>query len=241
MSNPMRVAYRTLVPRRLRELLYRTSHVAEYRRLRTAVFPSPKGTFSLRRCDEVGAIFIHTPKAAGTAIATSIFGELPYHYTALEYRTIFGRRDFERLYKFTFVRNPWDRVLSAYSYLRNGGWNEEDRRWAERHLTEFASFDDFVLRGLKRPVIRDYIHFRPQHEFICDLFGRPLVDFIGRFERIDEDYRAICARLGISSPLQESNIGFHRDYRVAFTAEMIHAVERHYRADIKMFRYTFAL
>jgi len=231
--------YNAIVPRRLREAVYRQRHAERYRQLRTSVFPSPKGTFSLRRYDEMKAIFVHTPKAAGTSVAISIFGELPYHYTALEYRTIFGAADFGRYFKFTFVRNPWDRVLSAYSYLQRGGWNESDRQWAATNLAQYTSFEHFVLNGLPRSDIRSFMHFRPQEEFVCDWLGRPLVDFVGRFERLAEDFTDICGRIGVSAELQQTNPSDHLNYKDAFSRQMVAVVRRHYRSDIDLFRYDF--
>jgi hypothetical protein len=235
----LRDAYHRLVPADRRKAVYRWLHTGEYRRLRTAVFASPKGTFSLRRCDELRTIFVHTPKAAGTSVALSIFGELPYHYTAADYIAIFGRRTFEEYFTFSFVRNPWDRVYSAYMYLARGGWDEHDRAWSTQHIAPYADFGDFVVRGLRQPVVREFMHFVPQRDFVCDRRGRILVDYLGYFETIGADFAEICRRIGSSATLTHTNRSTEADYRAAYSAETRGIVGEMYARDIAIFGYDF--
>ncbi len=235
----LRQLYRRLVPAPHRRAIYRALYPGEFRALRTAVHPSPKGTFSLRKYDELQTIFVHTPKAAGTSVALSIFGELPYHHTALDYRAIFGRQTFAAYFKFSFVRNPWDRVLSAYEYLLRGGWNTKDTDWAEKHLRHYSSFEDFVLHGLRLPAVQRFMHFRAQNEFVCDLWGRFLVDYLGYFETISADFEAISKRVGVSGTLAHENRAVNKDYRAAYTSEMRKIVGETYARDIRLFGYSF--
>lgn len=124
----MRKLYYALIPYEYRYWFYKFRHAKDFWELRQKVNPSPKGDFSLRSFDHYRYLFIHITKTAGTSVAISLFGELPYHYTAVQYRVIYGRKTFNRYFKFAFVRNPWDRLYSAYSFLKNGGWNNEDRQ-----------------------------------------------------------------------------------------------------------------
>lgn len=231
--------YHDLVPRPRRQELYRFLHRGRYRRLRTAVYPSAKGTYSLRHFDTLRAIFVHTPKAAGTSLALSIFGELPDHYTAADYIAVFGRRTFDAYFKFSFVRNPWDRLYSAYNFLRKGGWDEKDRAWSNLHLGGFSDFGDFVTRGLRRDEILTFTHFIPQHEFVCDRHGRLLVDYLGYFETIEDDYREICRRIGVESALAHTNRSTDFDYRSHYTDATRAIVAEVYRRDIEVFGYSF--
>lgn len=237
--NVMREAYARLVSPARRKAIYRLLHASDYRALRTAVFESTKGTFSLRRCDQLRAIFVHTPKAAGTSIALSIFGELPYHYMAADYLAIFGRSTFEAYFTFTFVRNPWDRLYSAYTFLSRGGWDDKDKAWAAEHLAPYRDFADFVRRGLERPEVQAFMHFIPQHEFVCDRRGRVLVKHVGYFETIADDFRAICRRIGVDAELAHTNRSTEADYRGAYDDETRAIVARVYARDIAIFGYGF--
>ena len=231
--------YRQWVPFEWRFWVYKLRHQRDVSDLRASVFPSPKGDFSLRGFDRRQAIFVHIPKAAGTSVALSLFGELPYHYTAGHYRVIFGRRTYNRYFKFAFVRNPWDRLYSAFHYLRAGGWNDADKAWAEANLARFSTFDQFVLEWLHPDRLDSYMHFRPQSRFICDWRGRPIIDHFGYFETIEEDFRAIAARLGVDASLGHVNRSQREDYRAAYSPAAIERVAEVYRQDIEAFGYDF--
>ena len=235
----MRTLYRAMLPYEWRFWLYKQRNRRSVRRLREAVNESPKGNFSLRRCDELEAIFVHIPKAAGTSVALSLFGELPFHYTAIQYRVIFGRSDFRRYFKFAFVRNPWDRLYSAYRYLRAGGWDDKDKAWAEQHLAPYPDFNAFVLDWLTADNLRAYMHFRPQVEFVCDRRGRPLIDYLGYFETIEDDFRVVSGRLGTAVTLDHVNASGRADYRSVYSAEAARRVAEVYRRDIAAFGYAF--
>ena len=69
---------------------------------------------SLRSYDEYKCIFVHVPRTGGVAIAKSLFGNLGGSHISISlYRKVFSDV-FDGYYKFTFVRNPWDRLVSAY-------------------------------------------------------------------------------------------------------------------------------
>lgn len=82
-----------------------------------------------RRCDfdKYKCIFIHVPKTAGVSVAKSLLGKPTVHWSALNCRLIFGKEDFNNYFKFSFVRNPFTRLISAYEFLRNGGYGPSDK------------------------------------------------------------------------------------------------------------------
>lgn len=238
-SEPARRAYRKLVSQRARKAVYRKLHLEEFRAKRYAVYPSEKGTFALRGFDRLRSIFVHTPKAAGTSVALSIFGELPYHYTAEDYIAIFGRKTFHSYFSFTFVRNPWDRVYSAYRYLHGGGWDEKDREWASQFIAPYASFREFILKGLRKRDVQNFMHFRPQVEFVCNWRSKVLVNYVGYFETISEDFEKIVERIGIEASLGVKNRSTDGEYQTAFDSECLKVVGRVYAKDIATFGYRF--
>ena len=168
MTSYLRQIYNTVLSDENRKRLHKLRHINGYRKLRAEVFPSEKGDFSLKPYDDHHCIFIHITKTAGTSVAKSLFNYLPYHYTAIDYRVIYGARTYDHYFKFAFVRNPWDRLYSAYRYFKAGGWNDDDKTWARQHLAPYDDFNRFVQQWLTADNIKKHIHFKPQCEFICD-------------------------------------------------------------------------
>ena len=235
----LRELYRSLVPYETRYWLYKSRHPAEFERLRTAVNHHPQGDFSIRAFDQLQCIFVHITKSAGTSVAQGLFGELPYHYTASQYRVIFGRRHFNRYFKFAFVRNPWDRLYSAYSYLQCGGWDDHDKAWRDANFEAVSDFDDFVLNWLTPERRFSHVHFWPQQRFLCDRHGRALLDHIGYFETLASDYEYIRQRIGSGAPLPHTNRSVRISYRDAFTPAAIKKVGELYANDIQLLGYQF--
>jgi hypothetical protein len=235
----LKSVYRRIVPAEIRHNLYRLTHPEEYRHLRRAVYPSPRGDFSLRPFDEHRCIFIHIPKTAGISVAESLFGYLPYHYTSRDYRRIYGHSTYWEYFKFAFVRNPWDRLFSAYRFLMVGGWNDDDRQWATENIIAFQGFSDFVEKWLTPQNAQSMIHFWPQWQFVCSRRLRIAIDYLGYLETIEEDFSHVCRRLGIEAQLEHRNASARADYREHFTDRARSVVERVYREDIELFGYGF--
>jgi hypothetical protein len=116
------------------------------------------------------------------------------HLKATEYVSCgyLTREQLETYFKFSFVRNPWDRMVSEYKY-RGHPMRMTFKTWLLEHLPT-ASFTDH------------YCHLVPQHEFIYDGAGRLLADFVGRYESLQADFGVVCERLGIPRmPLPHEN------------------------------------
>lgn len=152
-------------------------------------------------------IFIHIPKVAGTSIISVFadpdpvglptqafpfdpdgagkFDPPPPHLRAGDYVKygLVTREQFDAYFKFAFVRNPWDRLVSEYKY----------RLHPHRY-----DFKTFLFHHFPRPSWTDrYCHVLPQYDFLYDQDGRCLVDFVGRFENLQQDFDEVCRRLGI--------------------------------------------
>lgn len=186
-------------------------------------------------------IFVHIPKAAGTAISQSLFNNLGGgHETIQYYQEILKPSDFESFFKFTIVRNPWDRLHSAYEYLKSGGFGPNDKTWFLNNLSAFKSFEDFVHNWLSKENCNAYIHFNPQVNFLKDQHGKINFDLIGRYETLSDDVDQIKQRLNIPHKLQNKNVNLKkRYYQEAYTKKMIEKVESVYSDDVNIFNYKF--
>lgn len=188
------------------------------------------------------SIFVHTPKCAGVSISEALYGNLGGGHTTLhEYLYVFSPREVKRFFKFTFVRNPWDRLFSAYMFLRQGGWGENDRSLYESQMAEYKSFDEFVRKWINRNNIWEHHHvFRPQTHYIIDSRNKIKLDFIGRFEKIQQDFLYVCSELNLITSLPKingsGNMGAYRDY---YSQESRDIVKRIYEEDIDVLKYSF--
>jgi hypothetical protein len=199
-------------------------------------------TPSLKPFFDTRSVFVHIPKTAGISVGMSLYGRKSGdHRTIRDYELCFRKSDFDSFFKFAFVRNPWDRLFSAYSFLERGGRNEHDVAWAKTYLDRYDHFGEFVKDWVNQQNVRLGLHFRPQLDFLCGSDGRIGVDFIGHFENIDEDYEKIRRRIGAGGALEAANVtkGERRDYRDFYDERSKAIVAEVYRPDIELLGYTF--
>lgn len=147
------------------------------------------------------AIFIHIPKAAGTSVSIALFGHQVGHSTIMERYTqdYAATRDY---FKFTFVRDPLARAMSAFKFMQAGGMTPRDKAYSRR--LEGLTFADFARRLSE---FQDIEHFRPQHSFICNPYRRVLVDYVGRLETMGESFAYVTERMGLKAQLSHLNSG----------------------------------
>lgn len=188
--------------------------------------------------DSYRTIYIHIPRTAGSFISMSLFGHQVSHATIRDYY----RRDYEKArsyFKFAFVRDPLSRLYSAFHYLRGGGMNDADRRFARSHLRD-PGFAQFVQRLSQDPGLLQWPHFRPQYLYLYDGTDARniLVNFVGRVESLDKDLERIEQQLNVSIPrrrMNASGVSPPRDRDVS--AETRARVEELYAVDYETFGY----
>jgi hypothetical protein len=141
-----------------------------------------------------------------------------------------GRQQFENYFKFGFVRNPWDRVVSLYE------------RTEPMQMKDKMSFEEFVdwIQFSSATCIHSSPH-RYQLDWFVDSSGNILADFIGRFERLDEDWAVVADKLGISEkslPHVRENPR-PRHYAEYYNARTRDLIAEKFRVDIEHFGYEF--
>ena len=224
-------------------------------------------------------IFIHIPKSAGQSIEHLFLklhgltwksrsqlllreNKIPdmgpsrlAHRYANEYikHGYVNQENYEKYYKFSFVRNPWSRLVSEYKY-RN-------------HQNKF-SFKEFVLHNLPEQGMSDeYRHIVPQYDFLYSDNGHLMVNFIGKFETLQEDFNIVAKNLNlpianlpianlphinkshqsgvkgrlhkIITQLKSTNKPSSSNYREYYSDDLRKTVSKMYEKDIDIFKYTF--
>jgi len=214
-----------------------------------------------------GYLFVHLAKTGGTSVRAAlsrqrwrepyalrtwlaqqlsastghrIAAKIPRHAGAVAAREMLPPDAFASLFKFAFVRNPWDRVVSSYSHFQR----EYPSELIRQRIGTFDQFVDYLLETpperAERPAMLRALQ-RPQLESLVGVQGELLVDFVGRYERLEEDFSAILEQI----PLPQIPLPHKRksqraaDYRASYSDELAERVARHFADDIRSFQYAF--
>jgi hypothetical protein len=154
-------------------------------------------------------------------------------------------------YRFGFVRNPWDRLVSCYrDKIRNevdGYTNFTIRPGVANCLARWSafapgmSFEDFVAAVVSIPDAEADEHFRSQHTFLTNGEGKLSADFVGRYERLAEDFQIVQQTTGLPA-LELPRLQAARSatrYAAFYTPRTREVVAERFRKDIEMFGYEF--
>ena len=216
---------------------------------------------------ELKCIYIHIPKTGGTSIESKLGfhngEEIARHQDHRRYRNLessvwppsrgawspmsFLRFGFQRIrgvqegfdfpsaadldsfYKFAIVRNPWDRV---YSWYRNVMRDENHQ--AELGVNSQCGFGDFITNHL------DTWAMNSQLDWLIDSDGEMAMDYVGKFETLQESFDEIGKALGFDDT--QLPVLLHSgktDYRGAYEAKLVDKIADRYAREIEYFEYSF--
>jgi hypothetical protein len=197
--------------------------------------------------DRYKCIFIHVPRVAGTSIKETLQlpgrGHLPWQYYYLVYPD-----QWDSYVKFAVVRNPWDRVVSAYSYAKM------DKSYWHDNLKRITPHPDYDLLSQKTfgeccEILRDnrallkHESWQPQHIWIAkknDGSHSLMIDLLLRHDNLQADFTILCEKLGLNNiSLRQVNPSKREKYRSYYSDETKKIVEDAYAPDIELFKYEF--
>ena len=232
-----------LLSRKIRANLLRVATPKTYRLLtNTDEYEVTQG-FSVQPYLDNKCIFIHIPKCGGISLNKTLFGTQGVsHVNIRAYEMILSKKDFDSYFKFTIVRNPWDKLLSAYNFLKSGGLCEEDRYFFDTELSSFPDFNSFVMNWINKKNIYKIAHFYPQSYFICDYRRKNVMNYIGHLEDMENSYKYISRKLDINRDLLHENktvLKAKCGYRDIYSNESMHIVGEVYGHDIRLLGYEF--
>lgn len=145
--------------------------------------------------DELKSLFIHVPKCGGSSMESFKWNNGNGHFTILD----FERINKDEYFKWCFVRNPFDRIASAYitcPELKISSFLEFLQTIKQNRPKNFGNLIQWnQCQSLGLNVSR--IHFYP----MTSLVSVKNMDFIGRFENIEEDWKIVSDKFGETSQL----------------------------------------
>tara|TARA_B100001059_G_scaffold235160_1_gene279934 strand:- start:1857 stop:2441 length:585 start_codon:yes stop_codon:yes gene_type:complete len=185
--------------------------------------------------------FLHIPRTGGTLIEHKLrenhsesyngidsLGLSMQHYTL---DNLISDKDRNNLFIFTFVRNPFDKILSTYL------------NWSKNNTPDFDKYIDMVKNVVENKLYlykgsintNDISHFTP----ITVMIGDNKLDFIGKFENYENDIKKLYEMSGIKNlneiTIKKRNI----DYRTFYSERNKKIINELYKDDLKEFNYTF--
>ena len=155
--------------------------------------------------------------------------KLERHATAGEMRAALGAETFDHMFKFAFVRNPWDFQLSLYHFNLT-----HPEFPGHQTAIKFRDFEDYIMTRPAEPAPQGL-----QKRYIVDNDDELLVDFVGRFETLSQDFATIRDRLGLKdAQLAHENRTQHPPWQKSYTLPMFERVRTLSQADIAYFGYS---
>jgi hypothetical protein len=211
---------------------------------------------------ELDAVFVHIPKTAGTSVhelfsqvSTSVSVADPErraeltsvrskgitkHSKAVEYVDRMGRTSWSSAFTFTFVRNPWDLMVSSYVWWLQKAPVYPHLRPLAATVAQLGDFEAFLRHRIGRICINEFVG-NPSEWFMAD--GEDLVSYVGRVEELADDIGTILDHLGIERAarpeLPRSNQSRRRPHRDYYTQATRALVAKRFRYEIERFGYTF--
>jgi len=180
-------------------------------------------------------VFIHINKTGGTSVISIIGKAFRKHLTAKDVIKYIGQKKWDNTYKFTVIRNPWDRVVSQYKFrtkTNKSKMQENPLSFNEWVKKVFEENDPFYFG--KRPQM--YI---PQVDWLKDNNGEIHIDKIIRFESLNKEFKEVADYLGIDNNLPHLNSTKKANYHDFYDQETKAIIDKWFREDIETFNYTF--
>lgn len=179
--------------------------------------------------DEVlnfGVWFVPIPRVASKSIRLKLgekfsdliahTGQIKGHGTAKDYIDIIGEDVWEQIFTFGFVRNPWDRLVSSYHLRKH-----------EISFEQYVKSGEWKFLGINMA------------EYVLNDDNKLLVDFVGRFENLENDIDYVFKKIGYEAKINHLNNSSRNCYAEYYNEETKKIVENHFSRDIEAFEYCF--
>jgi hypothetical protein len=193
--------------------------------------------------DRKKVVYIVVPKTGCSSIKSSFTDgteneSLPMHkQISRKFHKIYLNRQQKNYFKFSFVRNPFDRVVSCYVHKIEKNENALRGLYLPGiRIKNNETFTSFIHKVSLIPDLFADGHFQSQYS-ILHRYGKPLYDTLGKFENLIDDFEPIRKTYNLL-PLPHIHNMKKGDWREYYTSrELVDMVYNRYKKDIETFGY----
>jgi hypothetical protein len=181
-------------------------------------------------------LYIHIPKAGGRTIQHSQIIDLKWegHKFAKDY-------NLNIVYSFTFLRNPYERMFSAWNYCM---YNNDTTGTAVKNKIrkQYNTFEHFIKNIQESKQIQPLLFTYTMCDFICDKDGNVIIDYVGDITKMESQFYEIQTinpyhKETLQFPEKRVNVTEHDDWRLHYTPEIADIVYQHWKVDFDKFDY----
>ena len=190
-------------------------------------------------------IYMRAGRTASTTInfKLQIFDPKTYHQVSLPYfsktgtnkwlETTSDQEIFNNFFIFTIIRNPFDRLISAWkAFVGKGKVNDNFEQFIK---------NKGVIKGKGHWLYEDNNvsndHWLPLHYYVEFNKNESFINYVGKYENLNKDWDTISKKINMSSlPLSTSP---SKSYRKYYTDELVNIVSKYYKRDLELFNYEF--
>jgi len=162
--------------------------------------------------------------------------KFPRHSKIIAAKEMLPAEHFDQLFKFSFVRNPWDLQVSSFHHIRR------ERPQVMQSIDDFNEFMRWKFNPERPYQYHIETSLQLQSDYLVDLHGNKLVDFLGRTENLQDDFEHVCNTIGIKPfELPQKRVAKDRkkDFRSYYADDTAEMVANHFARDVEMLGYQF--
>jgi len=182
-------------------------------------------------------IFVRIPKNASSSLFQLLFPETKYelpHYSAEFYKTLFPDY-YQKWLVFAPLRNPLDRIASAFTYYRSYTKVPAEKKLMEEKYSFLKTFEDFVhwfndVEHIEEQEMMRWSHFRKQTDYICDANNNVIVDLLFPVEDMERGLELLHKRYHFTEEVPHKNKSAPQKYDKL----PVKAIERYFSEDFKI-------
>lgn len=200
-------------------------------------------------CNEKKFIFIHIPKNSGTAMSNAIkkkynksqllmycerkgpnigIDKMHLYYEVIE--KFIPKNVLDKYLKFCIIRNPYNKLYSAWNFIKERHGYKDVNDFVKYKLNKKFIYGKELIPGDAR------VHYRPQFTFIYDENDNQYVNFIIRYENLNNDIKELNNKFDLTIPIY-GNKNTNRNYIKMFNKESIEKINKIYEKDFLLFNY----